>query len=308
MDRRRFVKNGLAIGMGTMIGWDQIAGAPNPLRKFPKVDTEVHLWDLEWFEYPWLEQQPAFNKSFTLQSYLSESQKSEITKIIFVESGVMPDFSIEEADWAIAWAKDFPILKGVIAQAYMSDSVNFPRFLELLEERPMIKGIRIPFQDALADPLAFIKNMNRLARTDLTLDFSLAPASMMEAANLLRRCPAVPCILGCMGNPDIADKGFRSWSEGMQAIAELPHVHCKISGLLSSVDHNWDLEQIRPYIDFVVEKFGFDRLMYGGDWPFLPEHSSYQDWAKVFDELLKPFSETDQVKMTVGNAERIYRI
>ena len=51
-------------------------------------------------------------------------------------------------------------------------------------------------------------------------------------------------------------------------MAALPNVVCKLSGVTTEADHKtWTRDQLRPYIDHVIECFGPDRILYGGDWP-----------------------------------------
>ena len=58
------------------------------------------------------------------------------------------------------------------------------------------------------------------------------------------------------------------WRAEIKTLSEFPNVWCKISGLVTEADHrHWTREQLKPYIDHVIECFGFDRVMYGGDWP-----------------------------------------
>lgn len=277
-------------------------------KKYPKVDTHVHVWDLEWFRYPWLKNKEKLNRTFSFSEYEHETKKAAIQKILFVECGAAPEHALGEVDWAIAWGVDFPLIHGVIGQADMSEMAYFPSHLEVLQERHQVKGIRIPFDAALANPLPFIKNMHLLARSGLCLDLLLSPKQLIPAAKLLARCPAMPCILDHMGGPDIQGGEFDNWAKGITELAALPHVSCKISGLLTLAGPDWTLEQLRPYVEFVINSFGFDRIMYGGDWPVVLQIGRYLDWSRVFDELIKPYSKDEQLKCCQGNAERIYRI
>ena len=41
----------------------------------------------------------------------------------------------------------------------------------------------------------------------------------------------------------------------------------KVSGVITEADHqHWKKEEVRPYVEHVLECFGFDRCMYGSDW------------------------------------------
>lgn len=277
-------------------------------KKYPKVDTHVHVWDLEWFHYPWLENKEHLNRTFSFAEYARETKKAAIQKILFMECGAAPEHALGEVDWAIAWGVDFPLIRGVIGQADMSDKIYFPNHLEVLQERRQVKGIRIPFHAALAEPLSFIKNMHLLARSGICLDILISPQQLMPTAQLLSRCPAMPCILDHMGRPNIKEGEFEGWAAGIRELGKLSHVYCKISGLLTLAGPDWTLEKLRPYVEFVIEEFGFDRILYGGDWPVVLQAGRYLDWSRVFEELIKPYSKEEQYKCCIETAERIYRI
>lgn len=309
MDRRGFLINSFLAGIGTISGEHSFWNDRQPqTRALPKIDTHVHLYDWQWFRYPAIEEDSSLHKTFLPREFEIAATKSSIQKMVFIESGVPHDLSIKEADWAIAWASDYPKLKAVIAQADMSDSIHFPQDLEVLRDRAMIKGIRIPIQPVLDHPFPFIKNMNLLARSGFSLDLNLNLYQLSEAAYLLKRCAPVPCILNHMGQPNFHDNQFEEWKVGIKHLAEIPHVYCKISGLLPMNAFHQALTEIQPYFDFVLEQFGFDRLLYGGDWPALQQAGNYGDWSKTFDELLKPYSEVEIHKICIGNAEKVYRM
>ena len=51
--------------------------------------------------------------------------------------------------------------------------------------------------------------------------------------------------------------------------------------------------------------FGFDRLLWGSDWPVLLLAGSYQGWLSMCLELVP---ESEQEKVFGGNARRFYRL
>ena len=58
------------------------------------------------------------------------------------------------------------------------------------------------------------------------------------------------------------------WATDIAAVAAIPSVYCKLSGMVTEADHErWTVADLKPYVDYVVEQFGLDRLMWGSDWP-----------------------------------------
>jgi L-fuconolactonase len=89
----------------------------------------------------------------------------------------------------------------------------------------------------------------------------------------------------------------------------LPNVVCKMSGLVTEADmENWTPDDLRPYIDHVVECFGFDRIIFGGDWPVAAQATKYPRWVSTLDHALSGCSDEELRKVYVTNAEAFYRV
>ena len=92
-------------------------------------------------------------------------------------------------------------------------------------------------------------------------------------------------------------------------MAALPNVVCKLSGIVTEADHsNWSAEELEPYIAHVIECFGYDRLMFGGDWPVVTLASPLHKWMDTIQQILSGVDESDLRKIFRENAERTYRI
>ena len=95
----------------------------------------------------------------------------------------------------------------------------------------------------------------------------------------------------------------------LKELAALPNVWCKMSGLVTEADHaKWTPADLQPYIDHVIATFGFDRVMFGGDWPVSTQASDYPRWVATLDAALRGASAADLKKLYVTNAEAFYRI
>ena len=106
----------------------------------------------------------------------------------------------------------------------------------------------------------------------------------------------------------VMDLGCGSGSN-LRALADLPNVWCKISGLVTEADlQHWQPADLQPYIDHVIECFGFDRVMFGGDWPVSTQATDYPRWVATLDAALKDASPNELHRLYVRNAEAFYRI
>jgi L-fuconolactonase len=99
------------------------------------------------------------------------------------------------------------------------------------------------------------------------------------------------------------------WRAHITALAALPNVWCKLSGLITEADHrNWTGEQLRPYIDQVIESFGFGRVMFGSDWPVSEQTHRYAQWAEIVDQALAGVAPEEHRKVFRDSAIAFYRL
>ncbi len=61
-------------------------------------------------------------------------------------------------------------------------------------------------------------------------------------------------------------------------------------------------------MDHVIETFGWDRVMFGSDWPVCTLAASYRQWVEALMLLTKDDGEGNQRKLFQLNAERVYRL
>ena len=88
----------------------------------------------------------------------------------------------------------------------------------------------------------------------------------------------------------------------------MPNVYVKVSGLNTAASPAWNAAELKPYIDYAIDCFGADRLMFGSDWPVAILAGNYaQVWQETQVALAgHPQHEIDAI---LGNtAQRVYRI
>jgi L-fuconolactonase len=67
-------------------------------------------------------------------------------------------------------------------------------------------------------------------------------------------------------------------------------------------------EDLQPYVTHAVACFGFDRVLFGGDWPVCQLATTYENWLAALKAILTEEAETNLKKLFQTNAERIYRV
>lgn len=90
-------------------------------------------------------------------------------------------------------------------------------------------------------------------------------------------------VLDHLAKPAVRERSAAAraaWRAGLRPVAALPHVVCKLSGLVTEARwrdgrlQNHPAADFHPYLDTALELFGPRRLMFGSDWPvcLLAEH------------------------------------
>jgi L-fuconolactonase len=116
-------------------------------------------------------------------------------------------------------------------------------------------------------------------------------------------------VLDHFGKPDVRGKKTEPWAADLKLLAAMPNVVCKISGLTTEADwKTWQPADLKFYFEHTLECFGFDRILFGGDWPVATLATSYVRWLETVREFFSFATKVDQAKLFQTNAERIYRV
>ena len=280
---------------------------------FPIVDTHLHVWDPGLLRYPWLDDIPLLNKTRLPADYKRACGPVEVEKMVFIQAEA--DFSQykQEADWVASLARDDRRIEGIVPWAPLEKGDSIELELEALSENKLIKGIRriIQFEPDMEFCLKpdFIRGVQLVEKFNLSFDICISSIHMENTITFVRKCPDVRFILDHIGKPDIRNQIFEPWKTHLKELSRIPNVWCKMSGLATEADHkNWKREDLKPYIDHVLECFGFDRVMYGGDWPVASLATGYPHWVQVLEWAVQGCSKTELKKLFHDNAIAFYRM
>ena len=280
---------------------------------FPIIDTHLHLCDYDNIRYPWLEELPTLQRSFFLKDYDQACGTVTVEKMVFVQYECDPLLYKDEIAFVSMEAQKDRRLGGIVAWAPMEKGDAVRPELEALTQNTLIKGVRriIQFEEDIEFCLQpdFIAGVQLLPDFNLSFDICISHIQMANTIKLVKQCPNVQFTLDHIGKPDIKNRLFEPWATEIKELAEFENVSCKISGMITEADHDhWVKEDLKPYIDHVINCFGIDRVIFGGDWPVVTLAGNLQDWLKSLEWALGSLSQ-DELKMLFhDNAIRIYRI
>ena len=279
----------------------------------PLIDAHLHLWDPARLSYPWLEGLPLLAEAHGPADFESARGAVEVERFVFVQCDCLPSQQEQEVAWVSELAEAEPRVGAIVAglQVEQGDAVR-PQ-LEAYAAHPLVKGVRRLIQSE-TDPgfcarEDFVNGIARLAGDDLSFDLCLRAAQLEAVVGLVRRLPEVRFVLDHLGKPNIRGGGLDPWRAHLRALAELPNVWAKVSGLVTEADPAaWSVDELRPYVEHAVDCFGFERLMFGGDWPVSRLACTYRDWVQALDEILAGISASEALRFWRGTAAEVYRL
>jgi L-fuconolactonase len=280
---------------------------------FPIVDTHLHIWNLDRLRYPWLASVPMLNKNHLIADYVRACGQVQVAKMVFLQCECDPAQFQEEAEWVAEVAKVDPRIRGIVPWAPLEKGVAVEEELARLAADPLVKGIRRiiqfePDQNFCLRP-DFVRGVRLLPKYGLTFDLCINHTQLANTIALVRQCPQVTFVLDHIAKPDIKAGRLDPWRAELRELAELPNVWCKLSGLVTEADHaRWTPADLRPYIDHTIACFGFDRVMFGSDWPVAAQATDYPRWVDTLDAAVAGASVDEVRKLYVTNAERFYRV
>ena len=280
---------------------------------FPIIDTHLHLCDYGNIRYSWIEELPALQRSFLLKDYDQACGSVAVEKMVFVQYECDPLQYKDEIDFVSSVAHEDQRLSGIVAWAPLEKGDAVKSELEALLPNTLIKGIRriIQFEEDIEFCLQpdFVKGVQLLSDFGWSFDICIYHPQMANTIKLVKQCPHVQFILDHIGKPDIKNHLLQPWDSELGQLAAFENVSCKISGMITEADHDhWKKEDLKPYFDHVIDCFGIDRVMFGGDWPVVTLAGSLQAWLESLMWLINGFSQDEIKKLFYDNAMRFYRL
>ncbi len=276
------------------------------------VDTHQHLWDLDLFRYSWLQRLSTLNRSFRMRDYLDATSSLNVVKSVHLEADVDEALMLDETRYILTLSEqpDNP-LEGVVACG-RPENKGFHTYLEKIVGHPKLKGIRRILHtqpDNLGRGQTFLENVASLPSYGLSFDICVLARQLPIAINLVSRCPDVTFVLDHCGVPQVKEKILDPWRAHIAELAKFPNIFCKVSGLVAYADPpTWTAGDLRPYVEHVIARFGWDRVLFGSDWPVCTLSASYAQWVEALRSITRSAGEVNQKKLFHDNAIRVYRL
>jgi predicted TIM-barrel fold metal-dependent hydrolase len=235
-----------------------------------------------------------------------------VVKSVHLEADVDEPYMLGETRHLLALADqpDNP-LQGVVACG-RPESEDFKSYLDQIAGHRRLKGIRRVLHtqpDELGQGATFINNVSALSSYGLSFDICVLARQLPIAIQLVSKCPDVIFILDHCGVPQVKERALDPWRSYIAEIARFPNAFCKISGLVAYADpQRWTADDLRPFVEHAIACFGWDRVLFGSDWPVCTLSASYRQWVEALQAITQGAGEVNRRKLFHDNAVRVYRL
>jgi len=143
----------------------------------------------------------------------------------------------------------------------------------------------------------------------LAYDFLVRPRELPAALETARAHPGVRFVVDHLGKPPVREGSAEEWAEGLGAIARLPNVSCKLSGLVTEAEwKGWSREELVPYLRRALDWFGPERSLFGSDWPVCLLAADYGCVLDLLHAALDGLDEPERAAVLGDTAVRVYRL
>ncbi len=75
-----------------------------------------------------------------------------------------------------------------------------------------------------------VTGLRRVAEAERTLDLLITPRHLSHALQALREVPGLRAVVDHCAKPNLREGTLSGWKLGLERLAELPNVVCKLSG------------------------------------------------------------------------------
>jgi L-fuconolactonase len=274
------------------------------------IDAHQHYWDPARGDYEWLTPElKLLYRPFGPSDLAPLREAAGVARTVVVQAAP----SIDETRYLLDLARHEASIAGVVGWAPLLLPTG-PAVIDAFAHEPKFKGVRPMLQDLPDD--TWIANpdlapaINALIAHDLAFDALIYARHVEPFETFAMRFPALRIVIDHGAKPPIryGRAGFQNWLDAITRLAQLPNVHCKLSGLVTEAAFGWTAATLQPYVGHLLASFGPARLMWGSDWPVLDLNGDYGQWHAVSDRLLAALSGSERDAVFGGNATAFYRL
>ena len=275
-----------------------------------RIDAHHHFWKVARGDYGWLTEKsfPTLYRDYMPADLAPMLKECGIEKTILVQGAQ----TIDETRFLLGIAQSEPFVAGVVGWVDFAAREAAEQIAQLATNKKL-KSLRPMLQDLPEDDWILRPELRAgliaIAKNGLRFDVLIFPRHLRHIVKFFAAHPDLPMVIDHGAKPYIARGEIEPWKSEMRAIArDFPNVCCKLSGLATEAAPDWTIENLKPYVEALIEAWGTSRLMWGSDWPVLTLAGDYIGWFRIAQTLTASLSRQERDQIFGGTASRFYGI
>ncbi len=273
------------------------------------IDTHQHFWIYDQNRHAWIDDDmKRIRRNFLPEDLKPVLDKNKIDGCIAVQA----DQTEAENEFLLGLTKKNDFIKGIIGWVdFRSEEIE--QKLGYYSEMEIIKGFRHivqgePDHNFLLRP-DFLNGISKLEKYGFVYEILVFPHQLGAVLEFVKRFPNQKFVIDHLAKPYVKDGFSEGWKVMMKEIAKCKNVYCKVSGMITEADYRtWNYDQLKPYIEAVLEYFGPERLMFGSDWPVCLVAGEYEQVREIAEKVVSQFSPSEQKAFWGQNAIEFYKL
>ncbi len=273
-----------------------------------RIDSHQHFWKFDPIRDSWItDDMKVIQRDFLPDDLAPVLHENKIDGCVSVQA----DQSEKETEFLLNLSTTNNFIRGVVGWV----DLRSPQLHERLQYYSGFKKLKGFRHIAQAEPIGFLRRpdfslgIRALNDYHFTYDILIYPHQIADAIWLVKQHPNQKFVVDHLAKPVIRDKEFTNWSTDMKELSSFTNVYCKLSGMVTEAIWNrWTMNDFKPYLDFVLQHFGINRVMYGSDWPVCLVAAAYQNQLGIIEEYLHSFSSSEKDKIMGENAIQFYNL
>lgn len=272
------------------------------------IDAHQHFWRLDRGDYAWPDASvaPIF-RDFGPGDLAPLLSAAGVGQTVLVQATP----TVAETEYLLHLAGQTPFVAGVVGWVDLlaPDAVAT---IDRLRTFPALKGLRPMLQsiddsDWILQPAADAA-LRHMAKVGLGYDALVQPRHLDAIARLARRHPDLRIVIDHAAKPRMGQGRAPDpdWRAGMTALAALPNLWCKMSGMMTEIGPGWTRADLADHAAHVLTAFGPGRVMWGSDWPVVNLAGDYATWMAEARALTAELSPDEAARLFDGTARAFY--
>jgi L-fuconolactonase len=274
-----------------------------------RIDAHHHYWAYDPVEYGWIgDEMAAIRRDFLPADLRQTIAAASVDGVVTVQARQ----SLVETEWLLDLASRNDFMRGVVGWVPLMDP-SVGDGLERYAANPKFRAVRHVVQGEPDDQFilgeAFNRGVSLLKDHGLVYDILIFERHLPQTVTFVDRHPEQVFVLDHIAKPRIAENALEPWATNIRELAQRPNVYCKLSGLVTEADYAaWTEDQLRPYMETVLDAFGPQRVMFGSDWPVCLVACEYTRWHGIVSHFVAKLSADEQARVLGGTAVEAYSL